>query len=175
VVGNGARVCLTCVANGNTYMSHDALNRCRKSRTTKRGSPLADARHRVGRRRHGSIARFRVIASSSLSLPRRGSGDRPSCSHRRTVGSHHAEDSGQRRSRSAQLFGSQRNDAWRNCRACHLEVPQGNAPAWLRAAREESARSVSTTRLIVCSPRNSSRSTRFWFPTKCALSAIALR
>src|SRR5262252_8859603 len=39
--------------------------------------------------------------------------------------------------RDGQLFGSQRNDTWRNCRACHLEVPQGNAPAWLRAASEE--------------------------------------
>jgi hypothetical protein len=45
----------------------------------------------------------------------------------------------------------------------------------LRAASEESARSASTTRLIVCLRRNFSRSTRFWFPTECALFAIALR
>jgi hypothetical protein len=109
-------------------MSHDAINRCAKSRTTERGPPSSGPRDRVGRRRRSSVAQFWVIASSGLSLPRRGRGDRPSRSHRRTVGSDHAEDSGQRRARSPQLFGSQRTDAWRNCRACHLEVPQSNAP-----------------------------------------------
>src|SRR5262249_61274999 len=31
----------TCVVNGNTFMTHDALNRCTKGRTIERGLPLA--------------------------------------------------------------------------------------------------------------------------------------
>jgi hypothetical protein len=166
---------LTCVVNGNMYMSHDALHRCRKGRTTERGSRLADARHRTGRRGLGSVAGFWIVAPASIPLPRRGGGDRPFRSCHGTLGSNHAEDPRQRRARSAQLFCSKRINTGRYCCACRLEISQGNAQAWLRGAKERIARSVSTTPLIVCSPRNSSRSTRFSFPTEYALLAIALR
>src|SRR5215831_13574780 len=134
-------------------MSHDAIDRCAKSRTTERGPPFARAWHRA---------------------VRRGGGDWASRSHHGTVGSHHVEDSRQRRARSAQLFRNERTDTWRDCWACHLEISQGNAQAWLRAASEAIARFALTTRSNVCSPRNFSRFTRFWFLTAFALSAIAL-
>src|SRR5215813_5564532 len=175
MIGNGVLVLLTCVVKSNTFMSHDALYRCTKGRTIERGPPLAGERHRAGRRRHGSVTRFWIVAPASLSLPRGGGGDRPSRPYYRTRCANHAEDPRQRRARSAQLFGSERTDARRNCCECHFEVPQGNAQAWLRGARERTARSASTTPLIVCSPLSFSKSTRFSFPTKYALSAIFLR
>src|SRR5262245_5860157 len=178
MIGNGVSVfsvLLTCVVKSNMFMSHDALYRCTKGRTIERGPSLAGERHRAGRRRHGSVTRFWIVAPASLSLPRRGGGDRPSRPHYRARCANHAEDPRQRRARSAQLFGSERTDAWRNCCECHFEVPQGNAQAWLRGARERTERSASTTPLIVCSPRSFSKSTRFSFPTEYALSAISLR
>jgi hypothetical protein len=175
MVGSAVLALLTFVVKSNMFMSHDALYRCTKGRTIERGPPLAGERHRAGRRRHGSVRRFWIVATASISLPRRGGGDRPFRPHYRARCSNHSEDSGQRRARSAQLFRSERTDTWRNCCACHFEVPQGNAPAWLRGARERIARSVSTTPLIVCSPRSSSKSTRSSFPTEFALSAITLR
>src|SRR5215470_3718623 len=175
MVGNGVLVLLTCVVRSNMFMSHDALYRCTKGRAIERGPPLAGERHRAGRRCRGFVTRFWIVAPASVSLPRRGGGDRPSRPHYRARCANHAEDSRQRRARSAQLFGSKRTDAWRNCCECHFEVPQGNAQAWLRGARERTARSASTTPLIVCSPRSFSKSTRFSFPTEYALSAIFLR
>src|SRR5262245_13071657 len=135
MIGNGVSVfsvLLTCVVKSNMFMSHDALYRCTKGRTIERGPSLAGERHRAGRRRHGSVTRFWIVAPASLSLPRRGGGDRPSRPHYRARCANHAEDPRQRRARSAQLFGSERTDAWRNCCECHFEVPQGNAQAWLR-------------------------------------------
>src|SRR5215510_5772427 len=151
------------------FMSHDAIDRCAKSRTTERGPPFAGAWHRAVRRGSSSVARFWIVAPASIPLPRRGGGDWASRSHHGTVGSHHVEDPRQHRARFAQLFGNERTDTWRDCRACHLDVPQGNTQAWLRAASAAIARFASTTRLIVCSPRNFSRSTRFWFLTAFAL------
>ena len=156
-------------------MSHDALNRCTEGRTIERGTPLAGARHRASRCRVDAVTRFWIIATASLSLPRRGPGDWPSRSYRRTLRADHPEDSGQRCARSARLFSSQRTNVRRDCCACHLKILKGNAQAWLSSAEERIARSVLTTPSIVCSPRNSSRSTRFSFPTKCALSTSALR
>jgi len=166
---------LTCVVKGNTFMSHDALNRCPEGRTTERGAPLAGARYRLGRCGNEPVARFWIVATSGLSLPRRGPGNWPSRSRHRAVRSDHAEDTRPCRARPARLFSSQRTNTWGNCCACPLEILKGNAQAWLRGARERIVRSVSTTPLIACSPRNSSRSTKFSFPTEYALLAIALR
>src|SRR6185295_333132 len=156
---------LTCVANGNTYMSYDAINRCTKGRTIECGAPLAGARHRFGRRRHGAFARIWTVTPPGLSVSRRGGSDRPSGPGERTIGTNHVQDSGQRGARSAQLFGRQRTNTRRDCSACHLDLSKGNAQAWLRA-REGIARSVSTMRSIACSPTNSSMPTRSSFPTK---------
>src|SRR5262249_4690344 len=160
MIGNGVLVLLACVSKSNMFMSHDTLYRCTKGRTIERGPPLAGERHRAGRRRLGSVTRFWIVSAASLSLPRRGGGDRPSRPRYRARCANHAEDPRQRRARSAQLFGGERTDAWRNCCECHFEVPQGNAQAWLRAARERTARFASTTPLIVCSPRNFSKPMR---------------
>jgi hypothetical protein len=175
MVGSAVLALLTCVVKSNMFMSHDAIYRCTKGRAIKCGPPFAGERHRASGRRGDTVTRFWIVAPASLSLPGRGCGDRPSRPYYRARCSHHAEDSRQRCARSAQLFGSERTDTWRNCCACHLEVPQGNAQAWLRGARERTARFVSTTPLIVCSPRNSNRSTRSWSRTKYAYLAIALR
>jgi len=166
--GSGGYVFLTCVANGNTYMSHDTVNRRTKGPTTECGPPLVGGRHRIAGRRRDVGAQFWLVAAPSVSLPRGSSSHWSSCSHHRTVDPDHAEDTGQCRARSAQLFGSQRIDAWRHCRACHLQIPEGNAQAWLTGARERIARSVSITPLIVCSRPSCNKSTRFWSPTRSA-------
>src|ERR1700730_9875771 len=145
-------------------MSHDTVNRCAKGRTIECGAPLAGAWHQSRGCRHGAIARVWPVAPPGLSLPRRGGGDRPSGPGHRTVDPDHVEDSGQRGARSAQLFGRQRTNTRRDCSACHLDLSQGNAQAWLRA-REGIARSISTMRSIACSPTNFSMPTRSSFRT----------
>src|SRR5262249_31083927 len=118
------------------------------------------------RRRNSLVARVRIVTAPGLSLPRRGGGDRPSGPRHRTIDTDHIEDSGQCRARSAQLFGSQRINTRRDCSACHLDLFKGNTQAWLRAAREGIARSVSTMRLTACSPANFNMPMRSSFRTE---------
>src|SRR5262245_806917 len=47
-------------------MSHDAIDRCAKSRTTERGPPFARAWHRAVRRGGSSVARFWIVAPASI-------------------------------------------------------------------------------------------------------------
>src|SRR5262245_1648909 len=163
--GDGIIVYLTCVVNGNTYMSYDAINRCPKGRTIECCAPLAGARHRFGHCCHRAFARIWTVTPPGLSLSRGGGGDRPSSPCQRTIGTDHVQDSGQRGARSAQLFGKQRTNTRRDCSACHLDLSKGDAQAWLKA-REGIARSVSIIRSIACSPTNSSMPTRSSFRTR---------
>jgi hypothetical protein len=170
MAGSEVRVSLTCVVKSNIYMTHDAINRCTKSRTIERGLPLAGAWCRFGRRRVDANTRVRIVAPPSVPLPRRSSGDRSPRSNHRILGADHTQDPGQRCARSPPLFGGERTNPWRDCRTGRLDLPKGNAQAWLTATKI--VKSVSTTRLIVCSPPNFSKPTRSWFRTKCVSSVI---
>jgi hypothetical protein len=170
MAGVEVRVFLTCVVKSNMYMTHDAINRCTKGPTIKRGSPLAGAWCRFDRSRIDAHARVRIVAPPSVSLPGRGGGDRSSRSNYRTLSANHAQDSRQRGARFASLFGGEWTNAWRDCCACRLYLPEGNAQAWLTTTTI--VKSVSTMRLIVCSLPNFSKPTRSWFRTKCVSSVI---
>ena len=165
---------LTCVANGNIYMSHDAIDGRTEGRTIECSPPPTGARQRSRGCRHGAIARISTVAPSGLSVSRRGGCDRPPGSSHGTVDTYHVVDSRRRSARSAQLFGRQRINTWRDCSACHLELPKGSAQAWLRAAREGIAGSVSITHSIACSPANYSMSTKSLFQTKYVSSVVVL-
>ena len=77
VAGESANRFLICVANGNTHMSHGAINRCTEGRTIECGPPAAEARRRSGGGGNGSVGPVRLVTPPGLSLPGRGRRDRP--------------------------------------------------------------------------------------------------
>jgi hypothetical protein len=112
------------------------------------------------------VAQFRFVAASSVSLSRRGPSGWAATAVGRGLYYNHTQNackSGPRPACTCDAFG---DDDQRDRATCYLGLPISNSRAWL-SGREFDALSVSNIRSIVCSPRSSSKPTRFSILIRC--------
>jgi hypothetical protein len=153
-------------------MSHEPLNQRAEVRAIECRTSVACAGNPGRRRSRIALSQVWDIASSRVSLPRRGSGYRTPAPCSRAVDPHYVQDPRRRRPPITRVFSRQRNDVERHRNARAQGVPGFCAQAWLSVAQENRLRSVLTTSLTVCSSRSSSKSMRSLFPIAFVLEAI---
>ena len=170
--GGVRRPCLTCVANGNMFMSHAAGDQGGPGTAAERGLP--SPRAAAGCRRGSTAARAEVCAvtTTSLSLPRAGPRTERSSGGCRANGSHYVQAPGEHRARAAGVRSAQ----WVHPRADRHKGRCGPSrrltPTWLRGALFAGRCGSSLiARLTGSRPPNSRRRTNFWYRPELARSS----
>src|SRR3954468_6285167 len=146
---------LICVANGNTAMSHAAIDRHAEGSPSERRVWVARSRPQRGGGHHDFVQRLCDLAPSGLPLCPAGSDARRSGAGRRAGHPGYREASRRRGAPSACPCRQQRPDPGRDRRAGAQSVPGSGPARCLNAAAGPAASSVSTTALTACSTPNS--------------------
>src|SRR5260370_16947429 len=132
-------------------MSYDSFDASAKGGTAESGAAFARGRDRHGGGGHGVVAQVWLVATTSLSLSRVGTGRRSGAVADREVGYHHAQDAGEPGAPSAWPCEPARHDNQRVGQASRCGVPGAEAPAWLSGGRYR-VHSISNPNLIHPSP-----------------------
>ena len=163
--GGGSCGCLILDANSTTLMSHGAIYASTEGETIERGLSITRASDEPGGGSRQIVGRERDFIAPCLSLSRGSRTARATAQGRRACAADHLQNPGKRDSCIAHVCRRQRPDLERGCDARHQGVRGASTPRWLSGCA--SARSVSNTPSIDCSPPSSSRSTKFSFPIAC--------
>src|SRR3954469_23829579 len=154
------------------YMSHAASHQHPESRATERCPSIACARNQHGGNSPGVVARFRTLATPSISISPRSSGDRAQRGIGRACRPNHAQGLGRRCTGASGLCRGQWFDHGRDCGAIGHRLSGRSVQAWLiERLNASGGTSVSTIPLTGCLPVKFNKPTVYLPPTQHGLQA----